>query len=402
MWLNHSSGAECDAVGEDVIQEGVAVEEEGDEDGEDEGEDEEGEEEENEPDLEVEPEKDEATEPASAARDASVDEQPTPTMKRPAGAGTTWEALEKESGDQPKSKQKQPLSQSPEKEQKPKAKARPVQTRLFRRQPRRKREMGRQMRMLETQPRRRRNPDQRTSLTATNGLHQTEKRLKGELAEAALVTIRFEYRTKSSTRLMLPESGVLRVCVLCSQSLMFLESYVLRVFQFWRRERSMAEADLKAEAIRIDLERESKISRGYQTTNFLKRKFDKNRDALIVLAPWFPVLRFLCCDNLVSRIVSYRPCDLLCSLCVAYIANQVRIRSRRTYLLCWRCQAQKQPRRTLSNSFSTRTQSGNWVMNDKKPIFQQALTWGACYTAVALRNLIDLRILVFRIVYPHS
>ena len=58
------------------------------EDGEDEGEDAEIEEEENTQDLEGEPEKDEATEPASAARHASVDEQPTPTMKRPAGAGT--------------------------------------------------------------------------------------------------------------------------------------------------------------------------------------------------------------------------------------------------------------------------------------------------------------------------
>jgi hypothetical protein len=58
------------------------------EDGEDEGEDAEIEEKENTQDLEVEPGKDEATEPASAARDASVDEQPTQTMKRPAGAGT--------------------------------------------------------------------------------------------------------------------------------------------------------------------------------------------------------------------------------------------------------------------------------------------------------------------------
>ena len=68
-----SSGEESHAVGEDMTQEGLPVEEVGDEDGEDEGEDEEGEEEEKEQDLEVEPE----------------EEEPVQIMKRPAGAGTT-------------------------------------------------------------------------------------------------------------------------------------------------------------------------------------------------------------------------------------------------------------------------------------------------------------------------
>ena len=46
-----------------------------------------------------------------------------------------------------------------------------------------------------------------------------------------------------------------------------------------------AEADLKAEAIRIDLERKKKIGQEYNNACVLKRKYDKNRDALIVLAP---------------------------------------------------------------------------------------------------------------------
>ena len=68
-------------------------------------------------------------------------------------------------------------------------------------------------------------------------------------------------------------------------------------------QKKKAEADLKAEAIRIDLERKQAISQGYNTSLVLKRKYEKNRDALIVLAPWFPVLRFLCCDSLMSRCV---------------------------------------------------------------------------------------------------
>ena len=90
------SGDERDAVGEDRIQEGVTVEEEGGEDGEDEGEDEEGEEEENEPDLEVEPDEEGPTDQRNQQhpqendeQEESEEEEPMPTMKRPAGAGTT-------------------------------------------------------------------------------------------------------------------------------------------------------------------------------------------------------------------------------------------------------------------------------------------------------------------------
>ena len=46
-----------------------------------------------------------------------------------------------------------------------------------------------------------------------------------------------------------------------------------------------AKADLKAEAIRIDLEKKKAVSQGYNNAAVLKRKCDKNRDALIVLAP---------------------------------------------------------------------------------------------------------------------
>ena len=90
------SGDERDAVGEDRIQECVTVEEEGGEDGEDEGEDEEGEEEENEPDLEVEPDEEGPTDQRNQQhpqendeQEESEEEEPMPTMKRPAGAGTT-------------------------------------------------------------------------------------------------------------------------------------------------------------------------------------------------------------------------------------------------------------------------------------------------------------------------
>ena len=50
-------------------------------------------------------------------------------------------------------------------------------------------------------------------------------------------------------------------------------------------QKKKADADLKAEAIRIDLERKQAIKQGYTNALILKRKCDKNRDALIVLAP---------------------------------------------------------------------------------------------------------------------
>ena len=68
-------------------------------------------------------------------------------------------------------------------------------------------------------------------------------------------------------------------------------------------QKKKADAVLKAEAIRIEKERKQAIKQGYTNAQILKRKCDKNRDALIVLAPWFPVLRFLCCDSLMSRCV---------------------------------------------------------------------------------------------------
>ena len=71
---------------------------------------------------------------------------------------------------------------------------------------------------------------------------------------------------------MFSESYVLRV--LCSQSLPVMEAQKLK-----------ADADLKAEATRIDLERKKAITQGYNNSAILKRKCDKNRDALIVLAP---------------------------------------------------------------------------------------------------------------------
>jgi hypothetical protein len=118
--LSPARDAEVDALiraaAEEGLQEGVEAKgverpqkkqkREMDEDGEDEGENGEREEEENTQDLTLEPEKEEATEPASPAGDASVDERPTPTMKRPAGAGTTGK-LGKGKGN---SKSKKPTS----------------------------------------------------------------------------------------------------------------------------------------------------------------------------------------------------------------------------------------------------------------------------------------------------
>ena len=71
---------------------------------------------------------------------------------------------------------------------------------------------------------------------------------------------------------MFSESYVLRV--LCSQSLPVMEARKLK-----------AEADAKAEKSRMDLERKKAVSQGYSNALVLKRKCDKNRDALIVLAP---------------------------------------------------------------------------------------------------------------------
>ena len=71
---------------------------------------------------------------------------------------------------------------------------------------------------------------------------------------------------------MFSESYVLRV--LCSQSLPVMEA-----------QKKKANADLKAEEIRIELERKQAISQGYSNALVLKRKYEKNRDALIVLAP---------------------------------------------------------------------------------------------------------------------
>ena len=71
---------------------------------------------------------------------------------------------------------------------------------------------------------------------------------------------------------MFSESYVLRV--LCSQSLPVMEA-----------QKKKADAVLKAEAIRIEKERKQAIKQGYTNALILKRKCDKNRDALIVLAP---------------------------------------------------------------------------------------------------------------------
>ena len=71
---------------------------------------------------------------------------------------------------------------------------------------------------------------------------------------------------------MFSESYVLRV--LCSQSLPVMEA-----------QKKKANADLKAEEIRIELERKQAIGQGYSNALILKRKFEKIRDALIVLAP---------------------------------------------------------------------------------------------------------------------
>ena len=76
---------------------------------------------------------------------------------------------------------------------------------------------------------------------------------------------------------------------------MFLESYVLRVLcsyspsvlearNKYEREKNEREAIAKKDA------EEKARFQSYQTTNFLKKKFERNRDALTVLAPSCPVL----------------------------------------------------------------------------------------------------------------
>jgi hypothetical protein len=79
---------------------------------------------------------------------------------------------------------------------------------------------------------------------------------------------------------MFSESASYVLRVLCSYSLIFSETS-----SYMEAQKLKAEADLKAEAIRIDLERKQAVSKNYSGALVLKRKFEKNRDALIVLAP---------------------------------------------------------------------------------------------------------------------
>ena len=72
---------------------------------------------------------------------------------------------------------------------------------------------------------------------------------------------------------------------------MFLESYVLRVLCSYSP--SVLEARNKYEREKNEREAIAKkdaIAKSYQTNNFLKKKCERNRDALIVLAPSCPVL----------------------------------------------------------------------------------------------------------------
>ena len=72
---------------------------------------------------------------------------------------------------------------------------------------------------------------------------------------------------------------------------MFLESYVLRVLCSYSP--SVLEArnkyEREKETAKKDAEEKARFQ-SYQTNNFLKKKFEKNRDALTVLAPSCPVL----------------------------------------------------------------------------------------------------------------
>ena len=72
---------------------------------------------------------------------------------------------------------------------------------------------------------------------------------------------------------------------------MFLESYVLRVLCSYSP--SVLEARNKFEQGKNDAKKQAEEKarfKSYQTNNFLKKKFEKNRDALTVLAPSCPVL----------------------------------------------------------------------------------------------------------------
>jgi hypothetical protein len=79
---------------------------------------------------------------------------------------------------------------------------------------------------------------------------------------------------------MFSESASYVLRVLCSYSLIFSETS-----SYMEAQKLKAEADLKAETIRIDLERKQAARKDYTGALVLKRKFEKNRDALIVLAP---------------------------------------------------------------------------------------------------------------------
>ena len=74
---------------------------------------------------------------------------------------------------------------------------------------------------------------------------------------------------------------------------MFLESYVLRVLCSYSP--SVLEARNKFEREKNDAKKDAEEKarfQSYQTNNFLKKKFEtqRNRDALTVLAPSCPVL----------------------------------------------------------------------------------------------------------------
>jgi hypothetical protein len=72
---------------------------------------------------------------------------------------------------------------------------------------------------------------------------------------------------------------------------MSIEFYVLRILCSYSL--SVLEARQKYEKEKDEKrkeEEEKKRLRGYQMTGFLKKKFEKNRDALTVLAPSCPVL----------------------------------------------------------------------------------------------------------------
>ena len=126
--------------------------------------------------MEVEPEKEEATEPASPARDASVDEQPTPTMKRPAGAGTTGK-LGKGKGNS-KSKKTTAIPK-PEKGKQGKGKAVPNTVVP---KAKKKNKGANENTELHTPPAKKSRPEE--LLDSDSWFASEEKRLKGEMDEA--------------------------------------------------------------------------------------------------------------------------------------------------------------------------------------------------------------------------